>query len=130
MRLWVPVLSAIAILNLVPAASAGEPTLMTSADLQERIVGNTMSGQYDGGEEWQEYFDPTGDIRGRDDEHGPYTARYWIVENLMCFDYPWDGADWCAKIGIEADRLTFYKDGQKQTGIPHTQLLPGNPYSL
>jgi hypothetical protein len=94
-------------------------------------VGNTMVGAYDGaGGQWQEYYDPSGEIRGTDEEHGAYSASYEIRQDLMCFDYSWDNADWCGVIGIDGDNLTFYHDGKVIESIQNTKLVPGNPFKL
>ena len=116
---------------MLSAAWADELEVLTGDDMQVRIVGNTMVGMYDGaGGEWREYFDPSGEIRGTDEEHGAYSARYEIRPNVMCFDYPWEGYDWCCAIGLQGDKLTFYKDGREVTSIRDSQLLPGNPYDF
>src|SRR5262245_4220540 len=97
MHVSFPFLSTLAVALTLSSARA-EDIRLSSADMQAQIVGNTMVGYYENGEDWREYFDPSGEIHGEDEMHGLYTAKYWITENLMCFDYPWDGADWCASI--------------------------------
>jgi hypothetical protein len=132
MRVSTSFLSATVLLALTFSDAEAEDgvALMSGADLEKQIVGNTMFGQYANGEDWREYFDPTGEIRGMDEKHGPYTARYEITHNFMCFDYPWEGTDWCASLSVSGDRITFYKNDEKVTSIPHTQLLRGNPYNF
>jgi hypothetical protein len=117
-------------LTLSAAEAEDSRALMSGAQLKREIVGNSMSGQYADGEAWREYFDPTGEIRGIDKTHGPYTARYEITHNFMCFDYPWEGTDWCGNLNVDGDKITFYQNDEEVTGISHTQLLRGNPFNL
>ena len=130
MHFSISFLSALGMAALTLSSAQAEDAMLSGADMQARIVGNTMVGIYDdAGGQWREYYDPSGEIRGTDEDHGAYSARYEIRQDFMCFDYPWDGADWCSVISIDGDNLTFYKDGKPVTTIRNTQLLPGNPHN-
>jgi hypothetical protein len=126
-----PVLAAMLLAAMLLASPASaEATLLSGAEMRKQIVGNTMVGKYDDGSPWKEYYLPTGEIRGTDKDHAAYTAQYEIREDLICFDYSWDNADWCGVIGIDGDNLTFYQDGKLIEAIQNTKLVPGNPFNF
>lgn len=98
--------------------------------LKTLTIGNTMKGDYPNNETWIEYYDPNGEIRGRDDEHGSYTARYSFKGNSICFDYPGDDSDWCGEISMRGNSIDYIHDGNLVTFIRNTTLIQGNPSGL
>ena len=79
---------------------------------------------------WVEYYDPSGEIRGKDDEHGSYKARYELKGDQICFDYPGDDSDWCGQISMRGNRIDYIEDGEIVNLIRDTLVHNGNPYNL
>jgi hypothetical protein len=101
--------------------------LLDGAALKEKIVGNTTRGLYFNNLKWTEYYAPDGAIHGRDDAHGDYQASYKIDGDKLCYDYPGESSDWCARLSLTGDRLEFLnEDGEHELGMINTVLIPGN----
>lgn len=77
-----------------------------------------------------EYYDPNGEIRGKDEEHGAYSAKYVLKANSICFDYQGSDDDWCAQVSMRGNRVDFIEDGKLVTFVRNTMIIPGNPSGL
>lgn len=121
----------VAIGAIFSAASSIAGERLNETTLPQKVVGNTMSGEYASGVSWREYFDPSGQIRGFDDKRGNYLARYSFSGDVICFDYDIEGADWCGNVDLAGDAITFYLlTRAKVTDPVSTTLSPGNPFDL
>jgi len=81
--------------------------VLTAEDLKAKVVGSTLRGEYPNHVKWAEFYDPSGEIRGTDDEHGAYTIRYTLDGNKLCYDYPGNDNDWCATLSLQGDDVQF-----------------------
>ena len=110
-------------------------TVLTAAQILNRIIGNTLVG---GKENWVEYFKPpTGDLKdgrfkGKSESLGRYSGRWEVKESLMCWRFSEShmaNLNICFTIVLDGDIVTFYQT----TGLPwhsrHGQikLISGNP---
>jgi hypothetical protein len=116
--------------NASTAVSSGDPVLahlLGAEDLQRRIVGNTVRGEYPNGVVWSEYYDPSGEIRGKDATHGAYTARYTLKADQICYDYSGNDDDWCGQVSEDGSQVYFLKEGKLVTFIRNASIASGNP---
>jgi hypothetical protein len=121
------------IFNETSAVSSGDPLLshvLDVADVKAKIVGSTIRGEYPNHVKWEEYYDPSGRIRGKDEEHGAYSLPYTLDGNKLCYDYPGNDQDWCATFSLQGDDLQFLKDGKLVNFTINSKLVPGNPDQL
>jgi hypothetical protein len=119
--------------TVISGEKAGDETLAEVLDadrLKQVVVGNTLQGEYPNGRKWSEYYDASGEIRGRDDDQGTYLANYTFNGNEICFDYAGTFDDWCGQISLRGNHADFLKDGELQTFMRNTILLDGNPNNL
>lgn len=124
-------IAAAALMIMTCRDAAAEGALpMSEADIRAKIVGSTLAGQYANGDSWREYFDPSGEIRGKDTTSGVYSARYEVRENYLCFDYLEPNVDWCGAVSIDGREIVFYTDKGRVTDPTYTILLEGNPFGM
>jgi hypothetical protein len=115
------------------AISSGDAVakhVLGAADLKAKVVGSTLRGEYPNHVKWSEFYDQSGEIRGKDDDQGTYTARYTLDGNKLCYDYPGNDADWCATISLQGDDVQFLKGGELVNFTINSKLAPGNPDHL
>ena len=97
---------AVAILALLPVhAFAGEP--MSIDDMKATIIGNSMSGKTEGGDDYIEHYLPDGRIVGISKAAGRYEGKWsFRQDGLMCFRYG-DGAfdGGCVRLSRDGDRI-------------------------
>ena len=104
--------------------------ILNAEQPKQIAVGNTMQGEYLNNMKWVEFYDPSGDIRGKDDKQGAYKASYTLKGDQICFDYPGTWDDWCAKISMRGNRVYFINKGKLVTFIKNTIFADGNPNNL
>lgn len=116
--------------SVVPTwSSPGEEiraAILPAQELRQLVVGNTMEGEYLNGLKWAEYFDPSGEIRGKDDEQGAYKARWSIVGRELCFAYA-NYRNWCAEVSASGSQLILLEDGQAANALRNIVVTTGNP---
>lgn len=93
-------------------------------------IGNTMQGEYTNNIKWIEFYDPSGEIRGKDDKQGAYKASYTLKGDQMCFDFPGTVDDWCTQVSMRGNRVDFINKGKLVTFLRNTTFIDGNPYGL
>src|SRR5262249_30178687 len=105
---------------------------LSGDDLKRLVVGNSITGIYSSDAHWTEYYDPDGQIRGVDDGRGKYAGTYRIRGgNMVCFDYPGHGDDWCTRISLAGDKVTLIEpSGEIDPGSHDERLIKGNPQQL
>jgi hypothetical protein len=101
-------------------------------ELKRRVEGNTIRGEYPNGRKWVEFYDPKGEIRGKDDKKGSYSARYTFNGDKLCFDYPDNDGDWCAQVSEGSGQAYFIdaSSGELVTFIRNASIVTGNPDNL
>lgn len=104
--------------------------ILDAEQLKAIAVGNTMQGEYTNAIKWVEFYDPNGEIRGKDDKQGPYKASYTLRGDQMCFDFPGTYDDWCAQISMRGNRVDFINKGKLVTFLRNTTFVDGNPNGL
>lgn len=104
--------------------------ILNAQQLKQMAVGNTMRGEYMNGQQWVEFYDPSGDIRGMDEEQGTYNASYSLKGDQICFDYPGTNDDWCAQISMRGNRVDYLHEGKVVNFIKNTVFENGNPQGL
>lgn len=114
----------------LPSDSAILAQRLSAADLKSRIVGNTMRGEYPNHVAWAEYYDPSGELRGRDARKGAYTARYALKGDQLCYDYEGSDDDWCAQVSDVGGEVSLVTDGKLVTYNRNLSIVPGNPDNL
>ncbi len=119
---------------LVPQANAQEAykapegvTILTEAELLERIIGNTARGKADG-TRWTEYYLDNGTIKGMwgSDRYG---GKWKVSGPVMCYDYSGDDDDGCWTLSLNGDSISYYNLEGKKDGKP-TTLYQGNSEGL
>lgn len=121
-------------INVVPdKTKAGEDVLAAILDaerLKQVVVGNALQGEYTNSRKWYEYYDASGEIRGKDDDHGTYKASYKLDGGQVCFDYEGTNDDWCAQVSMRGNRVDFLHKGELVNFIKNTIFIDGNPNNL
>jgi len=89
----------------------------TKAVIEAAVSNKTYQGSMlDNG--FAEYYDPSGNIRGKN-----YTGKWRAADGMMCFQYG-DTAEKCFEVQIDGPAMTMYKNGKIDgNGI----LVDGNP---
>lgn len=116
-----------AVPDAVDAPAGSKP--MSGAELTARIVGSTVKGEYLNRAQWAEFYDESGEIRGRD-LSGAYTIRYRIEGDKICYDYPGSDQDWCGQLTESGGEVRFLRDGKMLAFIRGAIIEPGNPEGL
>ena len=111
-------------LALIPA-HAGEMKAMSIDEMQTGIIGNSLSGKTEAGDEYVEHYTPDGRIVGLSKEGGAYEGKWWFRQDgLMCFRYgdgPFDAG--CVFLMRDGDQVGFQRvDGSHE---PTATMIPG-----
>jgi hypothetical protein len=119
-------LFAIAIALFIPVhAFAGDMQPMSIGDMKAAIIGNSMSGKTEGGDDYIEHYNPDGTIVGLSKAAGKYQGTWsFRQDGLMCFRYG-DGAfdGGCVRLSRDGDRIGFTRvDGSVE---PAATLIEG-----
>jgi len=102
-------------------------TILSEGELQNKIVGNTLSGVGTTGDKWAEFYTSDGKIRGVQNDQ-PYKGSWQISGPVMCFDYKGTQYDTCDTIELNGDKVRYFKlDGSPSRDYPTATLMEGNP---
>jgi hypothetical protein len=117
---------AIATALFVPVhAFAGDLQPMSIDDMKAAIIGNSMSGMTDQGEDYVEHYVPDGRIVGVSKTTGRYEGRWsFRQDGLMCFRYGEDAlAGGCVRLSRSGDQIGITRvDGSVE---PTATLIEG-----
>jgi hypothetical protein len=106
-------------------ALAGDPKPMSIAGMKNAIIGNSLSGKTESGDEFVEHYRADGMIVGMSKANGKYQGRWsFRQDGLMCFKYG-DGAfdGGCVHLSRNGDQIGFTRvDGSSE---PAATLVPG-----
>lgn len=106
-------------------ALADEMKMLSVDEMQAQIVGNSLTGKTESGDEYAEHYQPDGAIKGMSKESGAYEGKWsFRQDGLMCFKYG-DGAfdGGCVHLMRDGDRVGFQRvDGSLE---PEATLVPG-----
>jgi hypothetical protein len=119
-------LFAIATALFIPAhAFAGDMQPMSIDDMTSQIIGNSMSGKTEGGDDYIEHYKSDGRIVGLSKAAGRYEGKWsFRQDGLMCFRYG-DGAfdGGCVRLSRDGDRIGLTRvDGSVE---PTATLIEG-----
>lgn len=119
-------LLATAIAVFIPLhAFAGDMQPMSIDDMKAAIIGNSMSGKTEGGDDYVEHYNPDGRIIGLSKAAGKYEGKWsFRQDGLMCFRYG-DGAfdGGCVRLSRDGDRIGLTRvDGSVE---PTATLIDG-----
>jgi hypothetical protein len=117
---------AIAIALFIPAhALAGDMQPMSIDQMKAEIIGNSMSGRTEGGDQYIEHYRPDGRIVGMSTAAGKYEGTWsFRQDGLMCFRYG-DGAfdGGCVRLSRDGNRIGLTRvDGSVE---PTATLIEG-----
>lgn len=103
------------------AASAAEVQgrVLTGAEIEAEIIGNTVSGTTQDGYRYAEYYRPDGIVRADD-----YQGKWWIAGDTMCFDYQGADSDGCWGVALDGQKITWLLNGEPDG---EARLQAGNP---
>jgi hypothetical protein len=106
-------------------AFAGDMQPMSLDDMKAAIIGNSMSGKTEGGDDYVEHYRPDGRIVGISKAAGRYEGTWsFRQDGLMCFRYG-DGAfdGGCVRLARDGDRIALTRvDGSVE---PTATLIEG-----
>ena len=119
-------LLATAIALFIPLhAFAGDMQPMSIDDMKAALIGNSMSGKTEGGDDYVEHYNPDGLIVGLSKAAGRYEGKWsFRQDGLMCFRYG-DGAfdGGCVRLSRDGDRIGITRvDGSVE---PTATLIEG-----
>lgn len=119
-------LPAIAVALLLPLhAFAGGMQPLSIDDMKTGIIGNSLMGKTESGEEYVEHYKPDGTIVGMSKSAGKYEGTWsFRQDGLMCFRYG-DGAfdGGCVHLSRAGDTIGFTRvDGSQE---PSATLMRG-----
>ena len=119
-------LLAIAVTVFIPAhAFAGNMQPMSIDQMKAAIIGNSMSGRTEGGDDYIEHYRPDGTIVGTSKAAGKYQGAWaFRQDGLMCFRYGEDAlAGGCVRLSRDGDRIGIARaDGSVE---PTATLIEG-----
>ena len=131
MRYRIAIISLL-LMNLSTVAAAEtfdtNDTAMTIEEMKAKFVGNSWSGDYEG-VTFAEYIDPNGEIRGKSEKDGTYTAHWRFRDDgLFCFDYGDPSANGCVQLILKGNEIGARRlDGVVEGSY---KLSPGNEFKL
>ncbi len=88
-------------------AFAADMRPMSIDDMKAQIIGNSLSGKTEGGDDYVEHYTPDGRILGLSKAAGRYEGKWsFRQDGLMCFRYG-DGAfdGGCVRLSRDGDRV-------------------------
>jgi hypothetical protein len=98
---------------------------MSIDDMKAQIIGNSLSGKTEGGDDYVEHYMPDGRIVGLSKSAGKYEGKWsFRQDGLMCFRYG-DGAfdGGCVRLSRDGDRISFTRvDGSAE---PTATMIEG-----
>ncbi|HEY3147831.1 MAG TPA: hypothetical protein VGJ75_15850 [Dongiaceae bacterium] len=111
-------------------ALADDMKPMSIDDMKAAIIGNSLSGRTESGDEFVEHYMPDGRIVGLSKATGKYEGKWsFRQDGLMCFKYgegAFDGG--CVHLSRGGDQVGFTRvDGSTE---PTATLVPGMAPSL
>lgn len=112
------------VLPLLLSATASAADALTAAEIQARIVGNTIEGTA-GDVEYTEFYAADGTIHGLGDD-GPYAGQWSIEGDRMCFDL--GETKECDRIQLDGTKVQLLGDDGSLVAVG--ELKPGNPGNL
>ena len=106
-------------------AFAGEMQPMSIDDMKAAIIGNSVSGKTESGDDYVEHYMPDGRIVGISKAAGKYQGKWsFRQDGLMCFRYgdsAFDGG--CVRLSRDGDRIGLTRvDGSVE---PTATLIEG-----
>jgi hypothetical protein len=106
-------------------ALADDMKPMSIDDMKSAIIGNSLSGKADSGDEYVEHYKSDGTIVGLSKANGKYQGHWsFRQDGLMCFKYG-DGAfdGGCVRLSRSGEHIGFTRvDGSTE---PTATLVPG-----
>ena len=103
-RLHATPLAAAALLLLAPSADAGEMRRLSAAEIEHRLVGNTLTGASKAGCPFLDFYSYDGTASSQCGDHRD--TGYWRIEpdNYLCVDWQKLATPYCIEV---------YSDGQR-----------------
>lgn len=89
--------------------------VMSEEDIQQRIVGSTLSGN-NKGTAWSETYLPFGTIVGTWGSK-TYIGAWELSGSVLCLDYQGSNSDSCVALSIDERTVTFWKDDGAKKGL-------------
>lgn len=109
---------------------ADDMAIMSMDEMRAQIIGNSISGKTESGDEYVEHYQPDGKIVGTSKSSGAYEGKWsFRQDGLMCFRYG-DGAfdGGCVHVMRAGDQIGFMRvDGSLE---PQATLIPGTAPQL
>ncbi|MEZ5830120.1 MAG: hypothetical protein R3D05_02975 [Dongiaceae bacterium] len=122
--------AALALLLSFGAALADDMTPMSIDQMKAEIIGNSLTGKTESGDEYVEHYKSDGTILGMSKSSGKYEGKWsFRQDGLMCFKYG-DGAfdGGCVHLSRGGDHVGFTRvDG---TSEPTATLIQGMALAL
>jgi hypothetical protein len=114
--------------SIVLGASAVQAAELGRAELEARVVGNTIHYHAET-EDVFEFLAPNGVIRGRSSVHGAYVARWRLYgDDAICFEHDDPMASGCVSVVLRPGLIEYHRrDGVVEGPFP---FLAGNPMNL
>jgi hypothetical protein len=115
------ILTSLILILCVGTASAAETNFMSINQMKAEIIGNSMRGKTDAGDEYLEHYAPDGRIIGLSKESGKYQAKWsFRQDGLMCFRY---GDGGCVRLSRNGGQIGIIRvDGSHE---PTATLIQG-----
>ena len=111
-------------------ALANDMKPMSIDDMKATIIGNSLTGTSESGDQYAEHYKADGTIVGMSKANGKYQGKWsFRQDGLMCFRYG-DGAfdGGCVRLSRSGDQIGFTRvDGSTE---PAATLVPGVAPSL
>jgi hypothetical protein len=113
------------VVGTASTAFAGDANFMSIDQMKAEIIGNSMRGKTDAGDEYLEHYTPDGRIIGLSKQSGRYEAEWsFRQDGLMCFRYgdgDFDGG--CVRLSRAGDQIGVIRvDGSHE---PTATLIQG-----
>lgn len=109
--------------TVAPLAAQEQPRVLTGAEIEILIAGNTVVGNMAAGGPYEEFYLPDGSLRGSN-----YEGKWSVSANTLCFVYDESSPAQCWGASLTSSgEVLWLKNGVIDgNGI----IQPGNPSQL
>ena len=104
---------------------------LSAPDIAKLVIGNTFNGKPGNGNEWFEFYDPNGTVRGTAAHDGKYSGQWWLDGDSFCTRFPAYNWQHCSTIWVNqtANKVLFWdSDGSADNSL--NNVMTGNPQGL
>jgi len=105
-----PAARLVVILGLMAGAAAADSEFLTAAEIENAIIGGTITGTTIDGATWSETYHADGGFAGMGVDGGPLKGRWEIDDAFLCVIYDGDPVASCWAIRLDGDKVRYVSE--------------------